>query len=80
MEDGNERAQDLKSRQTLGCTVAPAAFLLTELVFILRYDNGFVLGLLPAVLAAAIVGWLSYRFLWLGVLISIILELLSSLG
>jgi len=53
-----ERIQDEKSRLALGFLLAAFVFFLTELVFIGRYDHGFVLGLLPAAAIGAAVGCL----------------------
>jgi hypothetical protein len=54
-------------------------FFLTELVFIGRYDHGFVLGLLPAAAIGAAVGLLAYRSLWFGIALGIAFEILFSL-
>jgi len=51
-----ERVQDEKSRLALGVVLPVFGFFLTELVFIGRYDHGFVLGLLPAAAIGAAVG------------------------
>ena len=74
-----ERAQDEKSRLALGVVLAVFVFFLTELVFIGRYDHGFVLGLLPAAASGAAVGLLAYRSLWFGIALGIVFEILFSL-
>lgn len=67
---------DLKSRKALAGLVAIAIFVLTELVFIIRYDRGLVLGLVPALALAGAFGWISFRFIWVGVAIAAVFEFL----
>ncbi|OJU29071.1 MAG: hypothetical protein BGN91_14035 [Nitrobacter sp. 62-13] len=74
-----ERAQDEKSRLALGVVLTIFVFFLTELVFIGRYDNGFLWGLIPAACVGASVGWLAYRSLWFGIALGIVFEILFSL-
>ena len=74
-----ERWQDERSRRALGSVLAIFVFFLTELVFIGRYDHGFVLGLLPAAAIGAAVGWLAYRSLWFGIALGIVFEILFSI-
>lgn len=78
--DDVSRAADLKSRKALGGLVAIAVFVLTELIFIIRYDWGLVLGLVPALALAAAFGWISFRFIWVGVAIAALFEFVMYLS
>lgn len=75
-----ERTLDLKSRKNIGLLVGAAVFVLTEIVFILNYDWGFALGFVPALIIAGAFGWISYRFLWVGIAIAALFEMLSIVG
>jgi|APCry1669192647_1035423.scaffolds.fasta_scaffold04387_4 hypothetical protein len=72
--DEVELAQESQARRTAGVTLAIFVFLLTEVIFIGRYDNGFVLGLHPAALAGMLVGWLAHQSLWFGIALGVVLN------
>jgi hypothetical protein len=75
-----ERALDLKSRKHLGFLVGSAVFILTAVIFTISYDWGFVLGLVPALIVGGAFGWISYRFLWVGIAIAALFEMFSIMG
>lgn len=72
-----ERAFDLKSRKALGLLVGTVTFVLTEAAFTLSHDWGFAWGLIPALIIAGAFGWISYRFLWVGIAIATLFEMLA---
>lgn len=68
---------DLKFRKAVGLFVGAIAFVLTEAAFTLSYDWGFAWGLIPALFIAGAFGWMSYRFLWVGIASAALLEMLA---
>jgi hypothetical protein len=78
--DDVSRAADLKSRKALCGLIAIAVFAVTEVIFMIRYDWGLVLGFVPALALAAAFGWVSFRFIWVGVAIAALFELVMLLS
>lgn len=78
--DDVSRAADLKSRKALAGLIAIAVFVFTEVIFMVRYEWGLVLGLVPALALAAASGWISFRFIWVGVALAALFEFVTLLS